>query len=128
MSVLGLMVGNTEPVTGEVSYMLARRARIKEYRKGTISRSDVCDAHPELLRVGMHHGKPRETKCPVCTERSLCNISYVFGTRLPAQGRVITSVGDMERIKKRKGTFTCYIVEICTTCRWNHLLRAVPVV
>ncbi len=110
MSVLGQMVGKSEPLTGEVSYMLARRARIAEYRRGEISRSDVCDAHPELLRVGRHHGKERQTKCPVCTERSLCNISYVFGTRLPSQGRVITSVRDMERIRSRKGTFTCYVV------------------
>lgn len=127
MSVVGQMTNPAEPITAEVSYKLARRARIRQLRSGMISRSDVCDAHPELVRVAIHHGVIRRGKCPVCYEKALCDISYVFGPRLPSHGRVITTEKDMERIQKRKGNFVCYVVEICTDCRWNHLARAYPV-
>ena len=42
------------PITGSggrVEYRLARNAVVREFRKGRLSRVEVCDAHPELLRA-----------------------------------------------------------------------------
>ena len=36
---------------GVVDYRLTREAVVREYRKGRLSRLDVCDAHPELQRA-----------------------------------------------------------------------------
>ena len=36
-------------VLGNVDYRLARNVVVSEYRKGHLSRLDICDAHPELL-------------------------------------------------------------------------------
>ena len=48
-------------VAGQVDYRLARNAVVSEFRKGRLSRLDVCDAHPELLRAAtnVRRGDPR---------------------------------------------------------------------
>ncbi|MDQ3642318.1 MAG: ABC transporter substrate-binding protein, partial [Actinomycetota bacterium] len=44
---------------GEVDYRLVRRHAIDEFRRGRLSRLDVCDAHPELLRAARNVGEAR---------------------------------------------------------------------
>ena len=58
----------TSPTGGRVEYLLARNAVVREYRKGRLSRLDVCDAHPELLRVARNLGRPSGEQCPICEE------------------------------------------------------------
>ncbi len=41
----------TVPTGGRVEYQLARNAVVREFHRGRLSRLDVCDAHPELLRA-----------------------------------------------------------------------------
>lgn len=106
---------------------MARDARLREVASGVLSASDVCDAHPELIRVARNHGDPAGSDCPLCGEAELVHVTYVFGPRLPAHGRCIISVKDMDRIRRRKGTYTGYRVEVCVECRWNHLDRSFPV-
>lgn len=31
---------------------------------------------------------------------------------------------ELAAIAKRSGTFTGYVVEVCTSCWWNHLMRS----
>ena len=111
-------------VEGDIDYRLARLSVLNEYRSGVLSREDVCDAHPELRRAAAEYSTPTTEECPICEEGTLANVSYVFGPRLPSHGRCINSLAELERIRKRKGTFTCYIVEVCPECAWNHLRRA----
>ena len=42
--------------TGEIDYRLARRSRINAFKKGRLSRHDVCDAHPDLVRAARNVG------------------------------------------------------------------------
>ena len=111
-------------VEGDIDYRLARLSVLNEYRAGVLSREDVCDAHPELRRAAAEYSTPTTEECPVCEEGILANVSYVFGPRLPSHGRCVNSLAELERIRKRKGIFTCYIVEVCPKCAWNHLRRA----
>lgn len=108
---------------GEIDYRLARQSVLSEYRKGRLARHEVCDAHPELARAARECGEPTSLTCPVCEEVNVVLVSYVFGPRLPAFGRCITSRKELQQIAKRSGNFSCYVVEVCPECRWNHLAR-----
>ena len=43
-------------VQSVTDYALARRAVLRDFRRGTLTRLDVCDAHPELLRAAQFIG------------------------------------------------------------------------
>jgi hypothetical protein len=49
-----------------IDYALARRAALADLRAGRMSRLDVCDANPYLLRAARYHGEPTGRSCPVC--------------------------------------------------------------
>ena len=108
---------------GEIDYRLARQSVLSEVRKGRIARQELCDAHPELARAARECGDPTTVTCPVCEDAKVVLVSYVFGPRLPAFGRCITSRRELQAIAKRSGDFSCYVVEVCPDCSWNHLAR-----
>jgi hypothetical protein len=108
----------------DIDYVLARRAVLRDLRSGRRERTDVCDAHPELLRAGRHVGHPAGGDCPVCGSAHLRLVSYVYGDALRhANGRCITSDVELERLRNTHEEFSRYIVEVCLDCRWNHLQR-----
>ena len=104
-----------------MDYRLLREATLAGVRQGRISRSDACDAHPELLRAARSYSEETNEPCPVCGEGPLALVRYVFGPRLPPSGRCVATNLDWDRIRRRKGDFTCYVVEVCSDCSWNHL-------
>ncbi len=108
---------------GQIEYRLARDSTIREFRRGRLSRLDVCDAQPELLRVAKNLGKPTEIECPICEETELVQVLFAFGPRLPPAGRALTTPAEMRGIARRAGDVAFYLVEVCTDCGWNHLLR-----
>jgi hypothetical protein len=115
--------GRSSHGPGEIDYRLARQAVVSEYRKGRIARHEVCDAHPELRRAAAQVGEPSSQACPICADANVVLVSYVFGPRLPAHGRCVTNPGELRGLAKRSGNFTCYVVEVCPGCGWNHLAR-----
>jgi hypothetical protein len=34
----------------------------------------------------------------------------------------VTSKGELRRLADRSGEHRCFVVEVCPSCRWNHLL------
>ena len=101
---------------------------INQVRLGRLRRDEVCDAHPELIRAASNVGTETNTLCPICEESKLRIVTYVFGHRLPAHGRCVTSAADLRRLAGREGCeTTAYMVEACTACRWHHLLRVWPI-
>lgn len=108
---------------GEIDYRLARQAVLAQYRAGRLAQHEVCDAHPELRRAAREVGRPTTTECPICEDDVLVHVSYVFGPRLPAHGRCITSSAELAKLARRRGQFACYVVEVCPSCAWNHLAR-----
>ena len=111
---------------GVVDHRLARQHLVNEYRRKRLSREQVCDAHPELIRAAKNVGTEATTPCPICAADDLRLVTYVFGPRLPAFGRCITTKAELRALAKRPGTFTCYVVEVCTGCYWNHLAQQIP--
>jgi hypothetical protein len=116
----------TSPTGGQVEYKLARNAVVREFRKGRLSKLDVCDAHPELMRAAVHLGMPTGDECPICEATELVEVTFVFGSRLPSGGRCVTTKAELTRYWRRKEPVVCYVVEVCPTCRWNHLSRMYP--
>lgn len=108
----------------EIDYALARRATIREFERGGLSRRDICDAHPELLRAARHLGDDSNDACPICAEEPLKRVRYVYGTALKAaNGRALTSADELENLRRRHDEFACYLVEVCLECSWNYLIR-----
>ena len=110
-----------------VDHRLARRHLINEFRRGRLRQDQVCDAHPELIRAARNVGSPASKPCPICGEDELRLVTYVFGSRLPAHGRCVSTAEEMAKLNTRTDELTAYVVEACTSCRWHHLLRVLPV-
>jgi hypothetical protein len=108
---------------GHIDYQLARRHLVNEYKRGRLSRRDVCDAHPELLRAARNMGEVTARACPICEEDDVVLVTFVFGPRLPAHGRCVGSREELAKLAGRSGERVCYVVEVCPACSWNHLLR-----
>ncbi len=108
-----------------VDYSLARRALISEVRRGVTPSTDACDAHPELLRAGRNIGTEGRGPCPICSHDTLRRVSYVYGDELGRDsGRVVYPPEWLKELAQEHDHFTCYVVEVCTDCQWNHLLRS----
>ena len=119
----GAIRGADAGAPGEIDYRLARRALISEYKKGRLAQHEVCDAHPELRRAAQQCSEATSMVCPICEDDHVVLVSYVFGPRLPAHGRCISSKAELRSLAKRSGEFACYVVEVCPSCSWNHLAR-----
>lgn len=109
-----------------VDFRLQKMNVLAEFKANRIMREDICDAHPELLRAAQA-GTVTDEECPVCARPGLVNVTYAFGPRLPARGRCVDSAAEMRRLDKAHDELSCYIVEVCPACSWNHLVRKVPV-
>ena len=119
----GTSGANGRRQNGQVNYRLARNAVISEFKKGRLSRVDVCDAHPELARAAREVGTATTEVCPICEAADVVLVSYVFGPRLPPHGRCVTTARELHSLSRRATTNTCYVVEVCPECSWNHLAR-----
>lgn len=109
--------------TGVVDYRLARRQVVTEFRKGRLSRLDVCDAHPELKRAAAGIGQQTTEPCPICEQGRLVLVTYAFGPRLSAGGRSISNARELAKLNRGPTQIACYVVEVCLDCAWNHLTR-----
>jgi hypothetical protein len=114
------------PASGPVvDYTLARRALAKMVRVGMVPTTDACDAHPELLRAGKNIGEEVAEPCPICSHDTLRILRYVYGDELGRNsGRVVYPAEWLTELARDHEQFTCYVVEVCTDCHWNHLLRS----
>lgn len=114
-------------VAGQVDYRLARNAVVSEFRKGRLSRLDVCDAHPELLRAACNVGQETSEDCPICEEVKVRLVSYAFGSGLPPSGRLVTTSSELRKLARAGRELACYVVEVCPQCSWNHLAQTFAV-
>lgn len=108
-----------------MDYRLARRAALASVRQGSLDTADICDAHPELMRAARNIGERCDPVCPVCSHDSLRLVRYVYGPELKRDnGRVVYPEEWLTELASRHEQFTCYVVEVCVDCAWNHLVRA----
>jgi len=110
--------------SGHVDHRLARRHVVNEVKRGRLARSDVCDAHPELLRAARGVGQVSDVVCPICEDATVRYLTYAFGPRLPAQGKLIETEKELARLDRGSAELQGYTVEACPACGWNHLQRS----
>jgi hypothetical protein len=121
--------GAGDGLPGEIDYRLARRTVVDEFRRGRLSKLDVCDAHPELVRAARSLGEETAEACPICEDANVVLVSYVFGPGLPPSGRCVANKKELSRVSRgSRGGLACYVVEVCPECRWNHLARTFALV
>lgn len=107
-----------------VDYALQRRALLADVRAGRVGREEVCDAGAYLLRAARFHGAPADRACPVCRHDELAQVSWVFGESLRHVSGSACSAADLEQLAAQVADFSVHVVEVCTECRWNHLVRS----
>lgn len=107
---------------GFVDYSLAKRSVLEGFRRGSLDRMDICDAHPELIRVARNIGLDIQRPCPVCACGTLKQVRYVYGEQLGhLSGRAVYPQDWELELDNQFDEFRCYAVEVCVDCRWNHL-------
>ena len=109
---------------GVIDYTLAKRALLRDARLGVLGLTEICDAHPELLRAARHVGEPTKSDCPVCNKVKLVLLAYVYGDGLRDQNGRVWSVETGLKMTAAHPGAACYVVEVCTGCQWNHLHEA----
>jgi hypothetical protein len=115
--------GAAGTLPGEIDYRLARQNLISEFKKGRIDRQEVCDAQTELMRAARNVGEPSSRVCPICEDAHVVLVTYVFGPRMPASGKCVTTKAEMQALSRSAGDLAAYVVEVCPSCKWNHLAR-----
>ena len=130
--VVGRLIGEARQVgesllparrPADVDYRLARQTTLNGWRRGDVGRDVLCDAQPMLRRNAVACGTPTSEICPICEDHEIAHVTYVFGPRLPAHGRCISTPGELARLDARRADMTGYVVEVCAACGWNHLVR-----
>src|ERR1700684_4051811 len=104
-----------------VDYGLARRPPLAPVCGGRATVTDVCDAHPYLLRAAKFHGEPTDTACPICRKVKLTHVTYVYGDELGRYEGRVKQAPDLDEMAAEYAEFQVYVVEVCQSCAWNHL-------
>ncbi|MEX1262934.1 MAG: DUF5318 family protein [Actinomycetota bacterium] len=115
---------NKRAELGVIDFTLAKRALLRDAQVGVLGLTDICDAHPELIRAAKHVGEPTRHDCPVCAKVKLVLLAYVYGETLRDQNGRVWSIDTGLRMTAAHPGSSCYVVEVCTNCQWNHLREA----
>ena len=109
-----------------VDYSLARRATLTELASGRDPQPRSATPSPTCVRAARYHGEPARETCPVCERESLACVSYTFGDcfRGEVNGRARTP-RELLALSRELPEFCVFVVEVCSECRWNHLLSVV---
>lgn len=118
---------STSTTSSAVSYRLARQRVVDSVVDGGQDAEQVCDAQPELRRVAHNHGTVLPEPCPLCDGDDLVAVTFAFGSALPKSGRVVSDLGEAQRLRKRGKPSTWYVIEVCRQCWWNHLRESFEV-
>ena len=105
-----------------VDYALQRKALLADVLSGRVGFAEVCDASPYLLRAARFHGEPTEQSCPVCRKERLTLVSWIFGEELKHAAGSARTPEEIEQLANQYADFSVYVVEVCRTCSWNHLV------
>jgi hypothetical protein len=107
-----------------VDYALRRRSLLADVYAGRLGVAEVCDASPYLLRAARFHGESTEVTCPVCRKERLTEVSWVFGEGLKHVSGSARTPDELVQMAATHPEFSVYVVEVCRTCNWNHLVQS----
>ncbi len=115
------------PVPGPrqiVDYALQRRALLADVGAGRVPSTDACDAGTYLLQAASFHGRATTRTCPLCRKEPVVEVLWIFGERLGSASGSARSPDEISRLADALSEFTVHVVEVCRSCRWNHLVQS----
>lgn len=107
-----------------VDYTFQRRAALADLRAGRRGHTEVCDAHPYLIRAARFHGDRTDRPCPVCAADHVTLVHYVYGDQWKVGSGQAKTARQIAAMAGRVSEFSVYVVEVCTSCDWNHLIES----
>ncbi len=105
-----------------MDYALRRRSVLSEVTSGRVSVAEVCEASPYLKRAAKFHGVASDIPCPVCRKENLTHVYWIYGDELGAAAGSARTPPELEKMAELYSEFNVYLVEVCRTCSWNHLV------
>ena len=106
-----------------VDYSLQKRALLRDVHNGKVGTLDVCDASPYLKNAARFHGEPTDDRCPVCRRDNLTLVHYIYGDELKQSAGQARKVADLPVLAMTLREFQVFVVEVCQSCAWNHLIE-----
>lgn len=116
----------------EVSHRWTRARVLRQYEAGLVRAEDLCDADFLLVTAAKFHGVDVDRDCPVCRAPGLREVRWIYGDTLGPRSGTARSEEEIAAITKelagqrvphgKDGEVAVHLVEVCPTCRWNHLL------
>jgi hypothetical protein len=106
-----------------VDYSLQKRALLRDVHNGRVGTYEVCDASPYLKNAARFHGEPTDERCPVCRLENLTLVHYIYGDELKQSAGQARKLAELPDLAMTLREFQVYVVEICTSCAWNHLVE-----
>jgi hypothetical protein len=106
-----------------VDYSLQKRALLRDVHNGKVGTLEVCDASPYLKNAARFHGEPTDDRCPVCRRDNLTLVHYIYGDELKQSAGQARKVADLPALAMTLREFQVFVVEVCQSCAWNHLIE-----
>lgn len=107
-----------------VDYALQRRSVLAGVTGGRVPVAEVCEASPYLLRAASFHGIPSDVPCPVCRKENVTLVHWIYGEELGSAAGSARTPEELDRLEEVIAEFSVYLVEVCRTCSWNHLVSS----
>ncbi|ALC07027.1 hypothetical protein CDES_13485 [Corynebacterium deserti GIMN1.010] len=108
----------------EISHQLARRRTLRQFHAGLVRKETICDAEFILVTASKYHGEQAAYPCPVCGSDELRVVLWVYGDEIGKAAGSARSEEEIEQLVKDGHQATVHTVEVCSHCKWNHLLKA----
>ena len=106
-----------------VDYSLQKRALLRDLYAGRVGTYEVCDASPYLKSAARFHGEPTDVRCPVCRRENLTLVHYIYGDELKQSAGQARTRAELPVLAMTLREFQVYVVEVCRSCGWNHLIE-----
>lgn len=111
----------------EISHEWQRRNTLRSLQLGHLLIDDVCDADFLLRAAAQHHGEDAVRPCPICGN-TMREVKWVYSEKLGRRTGTARSDEEIARLVAEVGPISVHLVEVCTHCKWNHLLKEVTAV
>lgn len=116
----------------EISHRWARAMVLRQLESGHVRASELCDADFLLVTAATYHGRETTRPCPVCGKDSVREVRWIYGDTLGPRsgtarseeeiGSIVEELAGQRVPRGKDGEVAVHVVEVCPTCRWNHLL------
>ncbi|WP_169872653.1 DUF5318 family protein [Corynebacterium cystitidis] len=105
----------------QISHEWERRNLLRHVHAGRVPRANVCDADFLLVTAAKFHGWASARPCPLC-EAEMRNVKWIYSEKLGRRSGTARNDDEIADITAEVGELTVHTVEVCPSCRWNHLL------